>query len=126
MGAVVFRSNKVLSTGLGRQNSGADPTAHAETDALREALRLGENLRGATICCTMEPCPICAHALHIHGIKRIILGARHMDLGRSDLGLYCLESFAEMMGYNFVIVNDVARTPCIAMRQEWAGDRAVH
>jgi tRNA(adenine34) deaminase len=125
VGAVIFRDEKVLSTGRGRQNSALDPTAHAETDALKEALLSGEDLRGATICCTMEPCPMCAHALHLHGINCIVLGARHLDLGRSDLGTYTLESLAEMMGYSFVIVNNVARTACISLRQEWGADQVL-
>lgn len=129
VGAVICRGDTVIARGRGRQSSAQDPTAHAETDALTRARDAGADLAGATIYCTMEPCPMCAHALHLHGIAGIVLGARHADLGRSDLGRsdlgrYSLERFAAMMGYRFEITLDVLRPDCVALRRAWGRDPA--
>jgi tRNA(adenine34) deaminase len=115
VGAVIFRDEKVLSTGRGRQNSTSNPTAHAETDALQKALQLGKALRGATIYCTMELRPMRMHALHTHGIKCITLGAQRLDLKRCNLGFYSLESLAKMVDYSFVIVNNTACNACVCL-----------
>jgi tRNA(adenine34) deaminase len=120
--AVIVCGDRVLARGRGRQNTARDPSAHAETEALREARALRADLSGATLYCTMEPCPMCAFALHLHGLDRIVLGARHADLGRTDLGRYSLEGFADMMGYRIDLVTGVRREECIALRREWGRD----
>lgn len=122
VGAIITQNNRVVATGRGRQFTSEDPTAHAETDALADARRSGVDLQGATIYCTMEPCPMCAHALHISGISRVVLGARHADLARNDLGSYSLEKLVDMMEYEYTIVNDVERESCIHLRKEWGKD----
>ena len=53
-----------------------DPTAHAEVVALRAAAdRLGSwRLEGCTLVVTMEPCPMCAGALMLARVERVVLG----------------------------------------------------
>ncbi|WP_112323667.1 nucleoside deaminase [Oceanibium sediminis] len=124
VGAVICRGGTLIAEGRGRQCSANDPTAHAEKDALRRARAAENDVTGATIYCTMEPCPMCAHALYLHGITGIVLGARHADLGRSDLGHYSLERFCDMMGYQFQITGDVMRKECVELRRAWGQDPA--
>ena len=54
-----------------------DPTAHAEIVALREAAAALGNYRlsGATLYCTLEPCPMCAGAIVQARIARVVYGA---------------------------------------------------
>lgn len=56
----------------------ADPTAHAEILALRAAARVhgdGWRLEGATIAVTLEPCTMCAGALVLARVARVVFGA---------------------------------------------------
>ena len=76
----------MLATGQNRQNTEADITWHAEFDALRVAARThgAGRVTGATVYSTMEPCPMCAGAMKLAGIARLVLGLRHATLARTD------------------------------------------
>lgn len=83
VGAVVFRDGRVLANGHNRRESGADPTAHAEIVALRDAARVMGSWRldGCTIAVTLEPCPMCAGALVNARIDRLVYGATDPKMG---------------------------------------------
>ncbi|UJX47658.1 nucleoside deaminase [Xanthobacter sp. YC-JY1] len=76
-GAVIARGGEVLSRGpnLGRQLN--DPTAHAEMVAIRRflATRPADELKGATIYASAEPCPMCMGAILWCGLSRVVFGA---------------------------------------------------
>ena len=76
-GAVIARGGEVLSRGpnLGRQLN--DPTAHAEMVAIRRflAARPADELKGATIYASAEPCPMCMGAILWCGLSRVVFGA---------------------------------------------------
>lgn len=120
--AVLVADGRVLAEGQGRQSTSADPTWHAEIEAIRRAADAGVDLSGATLYCTMEPCPMCAWAARLSGVQRIVLGARHEHLRRTDLGQYSLERFAELMDYQVVLIQGVRQAECIALRQLWGLD----
>ncbi len=65
VGAVVVWQGEVIGRGHNRKEAEADPTAHAEILALRQAaaVRQSWRLSGATLYCTLEPCCMCAGAL---------------------------------------------------------------
>lgn len=123
--AVIAREGKVVGQGRGRQSTAGDPTAHAELDALRDARDRGETVAGSTLYCTMEPCPMCAWALRLSGIDHIVLGARHKDLGRTDLGTYSIERFADLMGAAVELTTGVRQGECVALRREWGRDKTL-
>jgi len=83
VGAVVVRDGKVIGAGWNSPVGGADPTAHAEIQALREAALAAGNYRllDADLYCTLEPCPMCAGALVSARIRRLIFGARDLKAG---------------------------------------------
>jgi tRNA(adenine34) deaminase len=120
--AILVADGQVLAEGQGRQRTSTDPTWHAEIEAIRHAAASGADLSRATLYCTMEPCPMCAWAMRLSGIQRVVLGARHADLQRVDLGHYSLERFAELMGYPLDLVEGVRRDECVALRQRWGKD----
>ncbi|MBZ2186799.1 MAG: tRNA adenosine(34) deaminase TadA [Bryobacter sp.] len=84
VGAVLVGSDgALLAVAANAPIALSDPTAHAEILALREAARrLGHyRLEGATLYCTLEPCPMCAGALVHARIRRLVFGARDLRFG---------------------------------------------
>lgn len=68
----------VVGRGHNRKETEADPTAHAEIVAIREAARaLGAwRLTGTTLYCTLEPCVMCAGALVYARVERLVFAVR--------------------------------------------------
>lgn len=78
IGAVVLGPDGgVLGRGRNERERYGDPTAHAEVVALREAARArGEwRLDGCTLVATLEPCTMCAGALVLARVERLVFGA---------------------------------------------------
>jgi tRNA(adenine34) deaminase len=78
IGAVVLDpSGTVVGRGRNRREADADPTAHAEVLALREAaVARGEwRLDGCTLVVTLEPCTMCAGAIVLSRVQRLVFGA---------------------------------------------------
>ena len=84
VGAVVVGpGGEVLGEGRNLREVEGDPTAHAEVVAVREAARrLGTwRLEGCTLVVTMEPCPMCAGAVVLARVDRVVFGAWDPKLG---------------------------------------------
>ncbi|MBN9635345.1 MAG: nucleoside deaminase, partial [Actinobacteria bacterium] len=79
IGAVVFSADGVeLARAANARESQGDPTAHAEILALRAAAAVhgdGWRLEGATLAVTVEPCTMCAGALVMSRVARVVFGA---------------------------------------------------
>ncbi|WP_298988568.1 nucleoside deaminase [uncultured Pseudokineococcus sp.] len=78
VGAVVLGPDgAVLGEGVNRREADGDPTAHAEVLALRAAARRAGtwHLAGSTLVVTLEPCAMCAGALLLARVERLVLGA---------------------------------------------------
>ncbi|MCX4447918.1 tRNA adenosine(34) deaminase TadA [Streptomyces sp. NPDC058369] len=84
VGAVVLGPDgALLATGHNEREATGDPTAHAEVLALRRAATaLGEwRLSGCTLVVTLEPCTMCAGALVLARVGRVVYGARDEKAG---------------------------------------------
>src|SRR5437588_11426723 len=77
VGAIVALEEKILGEGWNRPISAADPTAHAEIQAMRAASAALSNYRltGATLYVTLEPCVMCAGAMFHARIGSVVFGA---------------------------------------------------
>ena len=77
VGAVVVRDGKIVGEGWNRPIAAADPTAHAEIQAMRAAAASLRNYRltGATLYVTLEPCEMCLGAMFHARIARVVYGA---------------------------------------------------
>jgi tRNA(adenine34) deaminase len=105
VGAVVVRGDEIVGRGANRTLRDNDATAHAEVVAIREASRaLGSWRReGCTLYVTLEPCAMCAGAIVLARVDRVVFGAWDAKAG---------------MGGS---VGDVLRHPSLNHRPEVSG-----
>ena len=78
VGAVVLdETGEVIGRGSNRRELDHDPTAHAEVVALRQAgdARGEWRLTGCTLVVTLEPCTMCAGAIGLARVERVVFGA---------------------------------------------------
>jgi len=78
VGAVIVLDERVIASAHNGCERLCDPTAHAEILALRRACEAVGNYRlnGATMYVTVEPCLMCAGAIHLARLKAVIYGCR--------------------------------------------------
>jgi tRNA(adenine34) deaminase len=86
VGAVLVKDGSVLAEAHNLIETTPDATAHAEMLVLREAARLTRSWRldGITIYVTLEPCPMCAGAMVLARIARLVYGAPDPKKGAVD------------------------------------------
>jgi tRNA(adenine34) deaminase len=83
IGAVVVQGGEVIGAGHNERELRADPTAHAEMIALREAARaLGSwRVLDSVMYVTLEPCAMCAGAIVLARLPRVVFGATDPKAG---------------------------------------------
>ncbi|MBN1192801.1 MAG: nucleoside deaminase [Coriobacteriia bacterium] len=119
VGAVLVCDGAVVSHGRNARESVADPTAHAEMVAIREAAAsLGRwRLSGCTLYVTLEPCPMCAGALVNARIDRLVYGAADPKAGAVGT-LYDL-SADPRLNHRFEVVSGVLEEECSQVLKEF-------
>ena len=85
IGAVVVRDGEVIGSGHNERELRQDPTAHAEIIALRQAARVQRSWRvlEAVLYVTLEPCAMCAGAIVLARVPRVVFGATDPKAGAS-------------------------------------------
>ncbi len=123
IGAVVWLDGVIVGRGFNQPISSADPTAHAEIVAIRDAARRVGNYRltGATLCVTIEPCLMCVGALVHARIGTLVYGALEPRTG----AIISTAGGSELAGHNHrpEIVGGVRDEECRALMQAFFKDR---
>lgn len=134
-GSVVVREGEVLGRGRNLCNSTFDPTAHAETLAIRDAATNLKNvsLGGCTLYSTCEPCPMCCGATLFAEIDTLVIGVRHATLrevttwfqnyvhGLFAQSEYTADRLVELTGAKLELVTGVLFDECAEMYRVWRG-----
>ena len=83
IGAIIIRENKIIARAFYQVELLKDATAHAEILAITQAAHaLGDwRLEGCTLFVTKEPCPMCAGAIVLSRVKRLVFGVRDDKAG---------------------------------------------
>jgi tRNA(adenine34) deaminase len=83
IGAIAVYRGEIIGRGYNRREADHDPTAHAEMLAIREAAaHLGHwRLDGVTLYCTLEPCTMCAGAMVLARLPRLVYAAIDVKAG---------------------------------------------
>ena len=119
VGSILVRAERVVARGRNLVNSTSDPTAHAETVALRHAgERLGHtDFSELTLYTTFEPCPMCCGAILASGVHTLVMGARH-NLAQSRWGAYTVERLLDLTNRtgHLIVVTGVLTQACADVR----------
>src|SRR5579862_4334016 len=93
VGAVIVKEGEVIGVGHNERELRNDPTAHAETLALREASAVVGSWRvlDAVMYVTLEPCAMCAGAIVLARVPRVIFGASDPKAGAAGSVLNVLD-----------------------------------
>lgn len=83
VGAVVVVDGTIVGEGWNRPIAAADPSAHAEIQAMRAASAVLRNYRllDSTLYVTLEPCPMCVGAIFHARVRRVVFGAKDPKTG---------------------------------------------
>jgi tRNA(adenine34) deaminase len=121
IGAVVVCDGAVVARAHNRRENDRDPTAHAELLAIRAAAdALGRwRLSDCTVYVTLEPCPMCAGAMHQARIARLVYGAPDPKAGAVGT-LYDL-SDDERLNHRFDVTTGVLAEESAALLRSFFG-----
>lgn len=123
VGAVVVLDGAVVGRGGNQPVRGADPTAHAEIVALRDAARATGNYRltGAALYVTVEPCLMCAGALVHARVARIVFGAAEPRAGAVRSVMRVLDHPA--LNHRVEVAGGVLEAECTALMRDFFAER---
>lgn len=119
IGAVVVKDGEIIARGYNLRETSKDPTAHAEIIAIREAARVlgGWRLHGCDLYVTIEPCPMCAGAILMARIDRLIVGAMDPKAGAAGSLLNIPED--ERFNHQTEVVSGVLEEACSEMMKSF-------
>lgn len=100
VGAVVVANNRIIARAHNLTERLNDVTAHAEMQVITAAANAigGKYLTDCTLYVTLEPCPMCAGALHWTHITKIVYGARDEKRGYSQVAAHMLHPKTQVVG----------------------------
>ncbi len=119
VGAVALHGGVIVGRGANRRESARDPTAHAEMAAIQEAARsLGRwRLTGVTLLVTLEPCAMCAGAMVLARIDRLVYGASDPKAGAA--GSLVDLTADPRLNHRFPVERGLLGEPCAALLRDF-------
>lgn len=120
IGAVLVKDGEVISTGWSLVWPKKDPSAHGETECMRNACKKLQtlDLSGCTLYSTLESCSMCLGCAGWTGLSRIVFGAYKEDIGENpyEVANYHAEEHAKTLtpigGGKIEVVGGVLREEC--------------
>lgn len=86
IGSVIVHDGKIIGRGHNKRVQFGSVVLHGEMDALENAGRLSAEIyEDSTLYTTLSPCPMCAGAILLYGIKKVIIGENETFLGSEEL-----------------------------------------
>ena len=123
VGAVVVHEGRVIGRGHNEREAAGDPTAHAEILALREAAaELGSwRVLDSTLYVTLEPCAMCAGAIVLSRIPRVVWGAEDPKAGAAGSVLDVLAD--ERLNHRPATASGVRAPECSTLLTDFFAER---
>jgi tRNA(adenine34) deaminase len=125
VGAVIVHNGQITAKAYNQRQQLNDPTAHAEIIALTQAAAAVGNwrLEGCTIYVTLEPCPMCAGALVLARIDRLVYGCNDPKAGACG-SLYNIVQ-DERLNHRLKVTSGVLEKECRQQLQEFFTNRRI-
>jgi len=119
IGAVAVKDGQVVGRGRNARERAKDPTAHAELLAIQDTAKsLGAwRLSGVTLYVTLEPCAMCAGALVLARVDRVVFGARDPKAGASGSLMNLLQD--ARLNHQVEIVEGVEADECSRLLRDF-------
>ncbi|MDD3749899.1 MAG: tRNA adenosine(34) deaminase TadA [Firmicutes bacterium] len=119
VGAVITLDGQVIARAHNRREELQDPAAHAEILAIREAAAKLRSWRlvGATIYVTLEPCPMCAGALVLARIGRLVYGAADPKSGAAGSVMNLVNH--EVLNHRVSVTSGILEDECSALLKQF-------
>lgn len=119
VGALVLRGDEVVATAANRTEAGVCAVEHAELLAIRAACdTLGQKyLTDCTLFVTMEPCPMCAGAIILARVGRVVFGCPDSRLGA--LGSVFNPASHRMSPHHPEVIGGIMEDECRALLQNF-------
>ncbi|MDX1407129.1 MAG: nucleoside deaminase, partial [Saprospiraceae bacterium] len=109
IGAALVHNGKLLGAGHNQRIQLGNPVLHGEMDALQNAGRLTARIyRQSTMYTTLSPCAMCAGAMLLYGIPRVVIGEHRSFMGE--------EGLLRSRGVEVVVLDDAE---CYALMQQF-------
>ena len=125
IGAVIVYENQIIGKAYNQREQLRDPTAHAEIIALTQAAaaRQSWRLNGCTMYVTLEPCPMCAGALVLARMDRLVYGCDDPKTGACG-SLYNIVQ-DERLNHRLEVTSGVLQEQCREQLQEFFAKRRI-
>lgn len=125
IGAVIVHEGRIIGRAWNQRQQLNDPTAHAEIIALTQAAAALESwrLNGCTIYVTLEPCTMCAGALVLARIDRLVYGCSDPKAGACG-SLYNIVQ-DERLNHRLEVTAGVLAADCSGQLQEFFAKRRI-
>ena len=119
VGAVIVLQNKVIARAYNQVELLGDPTAHAEMIAITEASAFLKNkwLKDCALYVTIEPCSMCAGALVLSRISKVVYGARDPKTGAGGSVFNILDN--EKLNHRVEVRAGVLKEECATLIQDF-------
>ncbi|MEK6712928.1 MAG: tRNA adenosine(34) deaminase TadA [Nitrospirota bacterium] len=123
IGAVAVIGNEVIARGHNLRETLNDPTAHAEMIVIREASgKLGQwRLTDVTLYVTIEPCAMCAGAIVLARVPRVVFGARDPKAGGGGSVFQILQEPA--LNHRVELASGIKEDNCSSILKDFFGNR---
>ena len=119
IGAVLIMDGQVVASGHNMREIWHDATAHAEVIVIREACqKLGRwRLSGATLYVTIEPCPMCAGALVMSRIDRLVYGSSDYKAGAVESIFNIVQNDA--LNHSMAVASGIRSDECAEIMRDF-------
>jgi len=119
VGAIIVRDGKIIGRGYNQVEKKGDSLAHAELIAIRQAIKKTghKHLLDCTMYITLEPCSMCAGAIVLARIPRLVIGAKDPKTGACGSVMNIVQD--DRLNHRCEITRGILETECSKLLKDF-------